>query len=458
MRNLSATLTAAQKTLSYTPIWKVVFTRSGQATKTYTGTRVLGITHTETPSSSKAEIILHNADGALTALDFEHYQAVISYGMTTSGGDEYSATAPLRVRVQEFHSGMGILRCILRSISILDQLAEDKSLKDYTQEADDTNTIKTLIDAVAAGGSGLNGAYAGYDAVTITYDAGYDDGIINSFIPADYFAISTNESRLDKIDELLGYTSCKRRVEADGAIHIFDPTTTGTTYDYEYKFNVAGDHTFWNKTIRLRFVNPNKEIVESGEGHEPFYRSSATSATSYALAPKVHTTKRRLASDIEAGAIAGAKIETYELDDERGFATVPMNVGQELWDYVKVTDSRQGDTRVGNIQYLQRNVKIPLGSEGMTFNMTLSFGKVAPESMLANMLTTGDGRLSNAQILDMITALDTNIENNRNALNELITIWNSFKLGEVTIPTTFVARRLKVTHRLQIPVGKDMFD
>ena len=461
MRTLSSTLLAAQKSLSYIPIWKVVLSRTGQTTRGYDKTRVLGITHPENPGS-QTEVILHNADGALTTLNFEHYKMVISYGMATGvaraawavntayslddirvpttangyqyrcsvagtshaateptwptdlgvtvtdgtvtwemdgvTGDEYSRTAPLRVRVQELHSGMGILRVIGRAKGIEDQMAEDKAESEYTPDSDDTKTVKTLITEIV--NADLD-PYTRYEIFNATFDS--KDTIIDTFVPKDYFTISENDNRLEKVEELLAYTGVKKRPENDGKLHFLDPTTTGTTYAYEYKFNVSGDHTFWNKSIRLRFVNPNREIVKSGEGHDNPYSGEATSATSYALAPKTHTVRRRLTSSTEAGNIAAAMIESNELDDERGFVTVPMNVGQERWDYIKVTDSRQGDTRVGNIQYLQRNVKIPLGREPMTFNMTLSFGKLAP-SVLANM-ALGTQEISAQAVADALLEL-----------------------------------------------------
>ncbi len=565
MITLSSTLLASQKTLTYNPIWKIVLSPTAGTTKGYDLNRVLSISHSQEPNSHKAEIILNNQGNLVTSIDFEDYQSFISYGMKTgvagtvwaasttytldnirlpitsngyqyrcavagvagsaqptwptdlgvrvadsavtwemdgNSGDEYSYTAPTKERVQELHSGRGILKCILRTVGIPDQMAEDKALSEYTQTSSDTNTVKTLISAIA--GATLL-PFTGYTAITVVYDS--EDSIIGTFCPKDYFSVSVNESRWDKIEELLGYTRCKARIGNDGKLHIFVPRTTGKTwvtattyvandyaqpvtpnnnftyqcttagtsgagepawpttdggtvvdggvtwtargFHYEYKFDVTGDHTFWNKTIRLRFVNPNKVIVKSHPDHEaPQYTGSATSATSYALDPKTQTLYRRLASNAQAESIAKAMIERYELDAERGFATVPMNVGQELWDYVKVTDSRQGDIRIGNIQYLQRTIKIPEGRESMTFSMALAFGKVSAESIMANMLTAGTGgvgetiaRLSNAQILTLIDALYAQIAR---LDGDVDTLWaNQFR---DTIP------KLTVTESLNIPV------
>ena len=509
MITLSATLQAAQRTLTYVPLWKCVLSRAGETTRGYDNTRIISITHPQSPTSHKAEIVLNNSDrliysdGGATSIDFENYQVFISYGMRTgiaradwigttgyalddivvpttpngyqyrcaiagnSGaaeptpwptdlgvrkadstvtwemdgntGDEYCYLAPLRVRVQELHSGRGILRCILRTTGIPDQLAEDKAVRTYTQDAEDTNTVQDLITAIA--GATLRSYDAvGYTAYTVAYDS--TDGIIETFVPADYFSVSLNESRWDKIQELLDYTGCKMRIGTDGNIHIFNPNTAGA-YDYQYVFNVRGDHTFFNKSTRLRFVNPNEEVVRSMPDQGVF-TGNATSATSYALAPKTHTTQGRFISNAQCTSIAEAKIEQNELDAERGFATVPMNVGQELWDRVLVTDSRLGDTRNGNIQYLQRNVKIPIGNEGLTFNMAVSFGKVSIQSLMANALASGDGRYTNEQIMSMIDALSE---------NQKILFANHKSLYDYLIPGDDVHfNKLQVHEQMIIPV------
>ena len=520
MRSLSTTLSNAQKNLSSDPIWKVVLSRTSQTTKGYDNTRIIDIVPTEQPDSYKADIILYN-DGSLTTLDFEHYQVVISYGYNTgatrsawavgtvyaiddirvpitangyqyrcsiagtshasieptwptdlgvtvtdgtvtwemdgNSGEEYSRSAPLRVRVQELHSGMGILKCILRCVGIPDQMKNDKAQAEYTQTSSDTNTVKTLISAVCAAGSGLNGAYNGHTVITVVYDS--EDSLIDTFIPADFFFIRVGENRWDKIEWLLGNTKCKARIGNDGKLHILVPVITGVTYDYQYEWDVAGEHTFWNKSIRLRFIEPNKVIVSSLP-EQGTYTGSAPSAASYALDPKPdRPIYQRLVSKAQATAIAEAMIERYELDAERGFATVPMNVGQELWDYVKVTDSRQGDTKTGNIQFLQRNVEIHLNNKPLTWTMMLSFGKVTLQSLLANIgvagaatagvlggaraTTTADGRLTNQQILDLLDDVYND------AVDEAVRLFNAWIVSH---HNSAVFKNLTATEQLIIPV------
>ena len=503
MRSLSTTLTNASTALNKQPIWKLVLSRAAASTRAYDQTRVTDIAHTESPASYSAEVVLRNSDTTLTALDFEHYQMVLSYGYKTgvtrsawgaasayaiddivipsgtavngfqyrcsiagttaasqpswsttlgitiadssvtwemdgSTGDEYSRTAPLRVRSQSFHSGRGILKCVLRAEGIVNQLDEDKAASSASFGSAVTTLVQDYITNIA--GTAV-AAYSSYTAYTVVYDS--TDGIIGTFAPADYFSITLNESRWSKVEELLDYTKCKAREEADGKLHVLLPTTSGTAYNQEYKFNVSGSHNFWNKELRLRFVNPNQEIVISSPDHSPSYSGTATSASSFALAPKTHTTYRRLTSNAQAGSIAAAIMDRRELDAERGFATVPMNVGQELWDYVNITDSRENDSRTGNIQYLQRNVAIHDNNQPLTWTMNLAFGKVTQQSLLANGLTEGGGRLSTTDLLLLIEGLTETMEIFKENQNILFDAVKELRARD-TVPKWRVAQQLQV--------------
>ncbi len=247
-------------------------------------------------------------------------------------------------------------------------MAMDKAESELTLTDGDARTVKTLATAVS---NATLTPYTNYTNYTITYDS--EDNIIGALKPKDSFNIGINESRWSKLSQLFGWTGNKIRAEDDGNLHSLNPTTTGSTYDYEYKLAVSGEHTFFNKELRNRFVNPNKVIVESHEAHDPQFTGNATSATSFALFPKTETLRLRLPSDTVASNIASARIETYELNAEKGSVKVPMNVGQEVWDYIKVTDSRQNDSREGNVRYIQRNVEVT--PNGLIWDMEIRFGK-----------------------------------------------------------------------------------
>ena len=558
MRILSSALTSAQVNVDKSPLWKVVLSRASQTTRGYDFQRIIKINRVEEYDSHKTDIILSNADGALTSLDFEHYQAVIASGFKTgtprtawiantayavddiriptsangyqyrcsvagtshatneptwptdlgvtvtdgtvtwemdgNTGDEYSRKAPLRVRVQEEITAGGMSRHILHCIGQANQLTEDKAIDKYTQTEADTQTVKTLITAICNASTNLNSAYNGYSVITVVYDS--EDALIDTFKPADYFSIAVNESRWDKITELLAYTRCKARFENDGKLHIFVPRTSGKTWTvgtayvandyvqpstpnndftyqcttagtshasveptwpttdggtvsdgtvtwtarafrYEYKWDVAGSHFFWSKTTRLRFVNPNKEVVSSPDTHATVYTGNATSTDSYALDPKTHTTYRRLTSNAQATSIAKAIVETYELDAERGIVLVPINVGQELWDYVKATDSLVSDIRIGNVQFIEESIEVHFDGSPPTWRMVISFGKVTVESLMNQLVTTGDGgaQLTLAQIERIATALQDWVITVFNGIQSQI-LWLMNIVQTVLLPVT----------------------
>ncbi len=447
MRSISSTLESNQKSVGVDGnpqdfIWKIVLTRSGQDTKTYTKTRILSISHSEEDDSGVATVILDNSDGTLTSLNFERYKCVISYGFNDpTQGDEYSPVAPLFVDKQTFLSAEGVLICRLLMIGIPNQMGLDKAESEYTQESDDGTTATSLITSIV---NGTLTTFSNYISYFPTFDS--SDPIIGSFTPADYFIVRENDNRLDKVVELLGWTGEKMRAEDDGKIHFFDPTISGASFDYEYKLLVAGEHTFFNKELSNRFVQPNKVVVKSRDAHSPQYSGSATSATSFALDSKIETIKLRLPSNALAASIAAARIESYELNAETGAVEVPMNVGQEVWDYIKVTDSRQGDTRTGNVRFITRTVSIPGRGGSPTFRMFIGFGTLTEHTPFASVESVAGisrERGGTRELDDVIRTFNERILLNTLAISQLRT---ELFLGGVRIP------RLHVTEELIIPV------
>ncbi|KKM11789.1 hypothetical protein LCGC14_1720640, partial [marine sediment metagenome] len=241
------------------PIWRIVLSRSGQSTQTYTNTRILEIDQSEEEFSQTAVVLLDNSDNALTTIDFEMYKGVISFGYNDSTqGDEYSPIAPLYVVGQRLFSAQGVLVCQLELIGIPNLMAQDKAESELPLTEGDARTIKTLISAVA---NATLAPYSNYTNYTTTFDS--EDTLIDSFKPKEAFRVVINAPRLNRIQKLLSWTGSKMRAENDEALHFFDPTISGTSYDYEYKLAVSGEHSFFDKELINRFVNPNKEVVRS---------------------------------------------------------------------------------------------------------------------------------------------------------------------------------------------------
>ena len=435
-----------------------MLTRAGQTPRGYQF-RAYDIDHLEQEFSQTALVLLDNSDGALTSLDFEQFKGVLSYGYdtavsrsawqasnaysvddivipttvngfqyrcTTAGtshsseptfptdlgvtvtetggvvwemdgntGDEYSATAPLFVTDNPLVSGIRGLVTGLTLEGVLNRMGRDRSEAIYTPDETNTLTVKGTIDAIADTTLDNSAPYGNYTAITTSWDS--EDSLVDTFQPKDLFRIRKNDTRLDAIRTLLGFTGMKMRVEADGQLHFFDPTTTGTGYDYEYKLLVDGEHTFLNKEVRNRFVDPNKMVVQSHPSHIPQFTGSATSSTSNALYATTLTIEGRFISNAQCDAIAAAKIEQLELDAERGSGKFTMNCGAEVWDWNKITDSRQSDSVTGNVRNIRRRCRIG-GQSNALYEMSFDFGKEArgpsAEALLSQipqMITTNVG-------------------------------------------------------------------
>jgi hypothetical protein len=359
VRTLSSTLLAAQKNGNLFPLVRVVLTLGG-STYTYTKTRIWDIKHNESPWSQSVEVTLDNADLSLTALDFKGYAAALSWGLTTIAGAEYSAAAPLKVIDQRFVSTTSALLCVLTCWGMPNLMAEDRASATYAPAVDDTTTVKTLLTAIC--GATLS-SFNHCPAYSVSYDS--EDSLIDSFQPKDAFRVYKNGSRLSAIRRLIDYTGCAIRWGADGNVHVFVPTTSGTTYDYEYSL-ATGYHSFWAKAYQQRLVLPNKITVESQTDDTPAYTGYATDAASFTLLPKQDFRQMRLVSDAQATSIAQAMILKEQLQAEGGSGVVPVNVGAEVYDYVKITDARENDARTGAIGYLNRHYSVMVSERGGT--------------------------------------------------------------------------------------------
>ena len=353
MRTLDDALTAIQEKKHYHPACKIVLT-SGETEYTleglWTGGRILKLEHNEEPWSMKAKAVLNNSDGYLTSLDLKGYTAVISWGIETTTGKLYSATSPLTVTYQQLDSSPGSLNCELSMIGMPDLLNLDTASYDFLPAATSTATLQDLIEDL------LGATMIGFTHCTaVDYDF---DGSAASYLtykPKTSFFTRVGDTRLTVLKRLLSWSKCVARWGYDGHVHILLPTTTGTTYDSEYA--LPSGHAFFSKIYRDSLVLPNKVTVRSltyEYGDEVLYWGSDTSAASYALVPKEQYIPMNIESDAEGTAIAEALIFQYELGAQMGGASVPMNCGSEVYDYIKVTDSRESDYRIGNIGSLTR--------------------------------------------------------------------------------------------------------
>lgn len=411
MRTLGSTLTTAQKA-GGDAICRLVLTLQSDSTAyTYDITsatnRILNLQHTEQEWSQTAQITVDNRDGNLTALTLEGCSAVISYGYVAT----YSACAPLEAIASKTDSMQGELVTTISLAGVFNMMGEDEASEAYTPEDTNGDTVKTILTAIA---NKTMACFSHCKSYTITFDS--EDSLIDVFKPADYFSVGFKESRLSAFKKALSYTKCKARIEDDGEIHVFSPTisgdawvastayvlndyvqpttatnlfayrcttagtshtseptwptTAGSTvtetgglvwtavaFDYEYNDAYGDYHNFFDKSVRKRLVIPNKVTVSSHPDHSDSYTGNAADAASYAALGDRYIIEYHYArptSNAQCTSIATAMMQNYQLAAETGHGIAPMNCGQEVMDYVKITDSRASDVRVGNIGYLNR--------------------------------------------------------------------------------------------------------
>ncbi len=403
MRILSSTLLAEQKKKSLTPLVKIVLT-FGATSYIYTKSRILDINHPEQPYNQHAEVFLDNSDGELTNIDLKGFKGIISKGALTSAGEEYDASAPLWVISQQFNSSPGKLDCTLSLIGIPNLLAEDRASALYQPDETDTKTVKTLIGEIL--GATL-APFSHCKAYEVVWDS--EDALIDVYMPKDSLRIYVGNSRLGIVRKLLDDTKCMMLAKADGKIHILQPVISGSVYDYEYSLETG--HTFFSKATRNRLVIPGCIIVQSQPDDDPQYSGEAKDPSYDSLPDELKQPQYEqmyLANDAQAVEIAEAILSKYQLWAEAGSADVPMNVGAEVFDYVRVVDARQGDERTGNIGSLTRHYN----AEKREWRMTFSFGGwLSVRKLLNDIETNPSGFGSAGQSLARLNVKDAYIEN-----------------------------------------------
>jgi len=430
MRALSAELLKAQKQQDFDSLWKIVLTKGGD-TYTYDRDVISYLAHLESDYSQTADVVINDPDNDLVDLALQGFKGVISYGLVLPNGAEaYSATAPLWVIPQQGHSlGSGSYSRLSLG-GIFNQMNADQASVAYEPDADDTTTIQALINAIA--GATL-ACYSHCTAWEVVWDS--VDGIIETYQPKDMFNIAKRGSRLSAIKKLMSWTNCVAIVKSDGKIHILVPTTSGTDYDYQYELAEVdvGKHTFFAKTYRKRVVIPNYIVVESHESHSVQY-SGYAQTTDYDDLPdelkKRDFITLRLSSNTQATAIAEAIRDKYVLDSERGSGKVPMNAGQEQYDYVNMIDARTGDEVAGNAGYIKR-VCQPSPDIEKGFSMSFGFGKMMEYNPLGLAPASSPLGVGTPDFNTLVEALNETIDNLNNLWESHIGLQQAFiSLGD----------------------------
>lgn len=358
MKTLTATLLEEQKADSRDPYLKVVV-----GDYTFGTDRIIKLVHEQQPFSDKATIFLDNSDDYLTDKNLKGNTVTMGLGLVTGSGNEYIDKPRMKVKSQLFHSAEGSLTCELHCMGMINELGNDRASDRYEGEAD--KTVQDLLDIILD-------AYVGcvFDhCESYQNDFTGGGGLINTVKPGSSFMIPTNGTRLEQIKRLLDLTWCVMRPENDGKVHIFKPTTTGEVYDYEYELG-SGKHEFFYKSQSNTLVIPNKIRVRTQMDADPYIEGWATCDYSdYKEVLYTHIV-HGVADSWEANDIAEAILSKFQMHAQNAGATVPINLGAEIFDYVKITDSREGTTVVGNVGYI-RTVYDPNEND---YNHTIGLG------------------------------------------------------------------------------------
>ncbi|MCK9355813.1 MAG: hypothetical protein M0R22_01505, partial [Dehalococcoidia bacterium] len=298
----------------------------------------------------------------------------------TTAGEEYLDSPPLTVLRQELLSERGSLTCRLLCQGIPDGLAEDRASAPYAPTADDAAVLQDVINAVLVGSLPC---YAHCDAVPCQWDS--TDALATGYRPRDGFRVYANGSRLAAVRKLLDFTGCAMRVESDGALHFFQPVTSGETYDHEFSLE-AGAHAFLQKVGRQTLVIPNRIVVCTPEDWAIPYSGTATDAASYALVPKSQYQTAAADSDAQAALIAESILAKYRLQSPVAKLTVPLAPQVRVLDYLKVTDARLGDSVAGNAGLVRHRWSAGSGRSPVVWQTDIELGGWSSVRSLANRL------------------------------------------------------------------------
>ena len=127
-----------------------------------------------------------------------------------------------------------------------------------------------------------------------------------------------------------------------------------------------------------------------------------------------------------------------------------MNVGQEVFDFINATDSRQGDSRKGNVRYIRRDVEIPQRGRRLTWNMEVRFGRTALQPLTLSPLARLPSESASTQVsvnslIEAYNGLADNLDTTISALNEIIIHLNSHH-------DVFIGRDIRATEVMVAPL------
>jgi hypothetical protein len=359
-----AEVIAEQKKKTYTPYIRLLMELTGQTTYTYTTldtpNRILHVDQVQEPYAEKVNIVLSNADKALTGFNLAGYKITIGFGFVIAAAGDYIDQAPVWIYDSEFDSRPGHLTLTLRCKGIMSRMANDRASEDYipAEDVDPSTIVEGIFESGLAPYTNCQSYLVSWGTLTLATD-------IDFYNPGGGYKIYKNTTRLVAVRKLLdnSYAFPQWDSVTDG-IKFIRPVITGTTYDYAYELD--GDHTFFIKKDIKAKVIPEGVTVYGGafddDTQQYEYEGTAGGTNKYFVHFEAITSDG-ICGDLAAAIFANATIGTKICD-----AVVPMNCTARLFDYCKITDAREGSTKVGNIGMIRRIY------EAGTYRMQVKFG------------------------------------------------------------------------------------
>lgn len=160
-------------------------------------------------------------------------------------------------------------------------------------------------------------------------------------------------------------------------------------------------HNFFDKAVQTRIVIPGKVTVKSHPAQEESYEGFKQDANydTYSEELQVEETiYMRLLSNEEAVDIATARLRGYQLESSRGQGSIPtLNLAQEVYDFIKFTDSRAGDTTTGIVLAIDEHIAPGIDDMTLSFGIdikpfidTFSDAPMSSQAMVENIITLKD--------------------------------------------------------------------
>lgn len=276
-------------------------------------------------------------------------------------------TAPLRLVSVSTISEPGLVVTRFNCIGWWELLAASRTVLDPSDAKDpppvwpgDT-TIRNIINELISG------------KASVWLDQ--SDGIINIYKP--HYEADGLESVLTTVRNLLDMTLSYIRLRPDG-FHIVAPKDSDPI---TYTYNLGG-HTFFTNAHAFKITMPNRVIVVPRlptQDEDPDFFGVAVddnSSTQLGFLDLI-TVDEGVVSRGEANTRASAILQRLQAEGSSGTVIVPMNIGQELFDSIRIFDTRAGfslnvDRLVGMIRRTWNSgiYEMEIGLGGLTSHLS----------------------------------------------------------------------------------------